>query len=391
MKLFRIFFVLCVSLSIFITFTSHASSIGEIEMHFCDTATGADTKTILLQWEARQPLPICISFKNNADTPTSISVNFVDGTITNDGSKKKACLEEWTKKVFWQYVTWIQTDKLYSIDKRSTLTLTGSLVFPDGYVGEVIGCLTYAIADQASGSWAISVFVRKANIIMVSLSGEIRRVIDFIPPSGSYYDDNLSDDPQLVIYRNPEWKYVLGFSLINSGNISESVTLHGHISNTRWWSQDIDITSKEIAPWIQSDYSDILELPRYSTQYTMTLSGQSTPVFLLPDSQYHVSNTGAMIIWLTTSFTTPWSFSRWMIDSRYVLLWWCIVAILIISILALIIIIRKRRRVTAKVVSKRKTTLSWTTTKKEPRTAMKTKTIAKKPIKKKAATKTEKK
>jgi hypothetical protein len=42
---------------------------------------------------------------NGGPTDTTISLNFVDGTITADKDQKKACEPETTKTNFGQYVT----------------------------------------------------------------------------------------------------------------------------------------------------------------------------------------------------------------------------------------------------------------------------------------------
>jgi hypothetical protein len=43
--------------------------------------------------------------ENGGPTDTTISLNFVDGTITADTDQKKACEPEVTKSNFGQYVT----------------------------------------------------------------------------------------------------------------------------------------------------------------------------------------------------------------------------------------------------------------------------------------------
>ncbi len=341
MKCLRTFFVTILAICTFSLLSAHANSIGEIEMRFCNTITGQDTKELLLTGESQQAIPLCIALYNKSTTATSISINFVDGTITNDGSKKKACLEEWTRQMFGQYVTWIQTQTPYTLAWKSYLTLTGDIVFPAGYVGEVIGCLTYAIDDQQQKTWAINVFVRKANIIIVSLSGEIHRAIDFLAAtSWSSYADNLSTNPQVMIHRDEDGHYILWFSLINNGNITESPTLQGTIENTRWRSQDLDITSKEIAAWIQSDYTHDIQLPRYGGTYTLTLSGHSLPIFLLPDSSRYVDHTGAIAIYMTTSFSAAWDIAKLDPMTLMIILW----SMVLVAIICLIIVSRKHRK-----------------------------------------------
>jgi len=47
--------------------------------------------------------------QNDGPTDTTISLNFVDGTITADGDQKKACEPESSKSNFGQYVTGYST------------------------------------------------------------------------------------------------------------------------------------------------------------------------------------------------------------------------------------------------------------------------------------------
>lgn len=358
MKKYIILTVLGVSLllSIFPD-KSHAASIGEIGMSFCNN-TGQDNKTLTLSGEASQDIPLCISFSNNAPTDASITINFVDGTITNDGSKKKACLEEWTKTFFGQYVSGIDTSHHYTIPARQSIQLTWIMDFPDRYAGDMIGCLTYALTDQQSNSWAINVFVRKANIITIALSGEIRRQIHFMAVSWSYYDSNFSPDPQILLYHDSEWKYVLSFSLFNSGNVTESVNLQGKVSNTWWRSHDLSLENKEIAPWMVSSYSIILDLPRYGGSYTLSLSGQSMPIFLLPNSSYSNIDTWNMSISRNITFSKPWNMRS--DNANFIIIGLSSGTLFIIVLCFILIRRRKKKKIwqSKKVIAKRKSTTS---------------------------------
>lgn len=177
--------------------TVFADSLWDVSVSFCNNTTWADGKSMNFVAQAGVPYEFCLEIKNTSKEKVSLSLWFVDGEITNDELRNKACSHQW--RLFDPYVNFLGKTMLLS--SWSVVQKTWMLSFPLGYSGEVHGCLVYHILDQKkmieqNGS-SFDIIVRKANFMDGYVVGEFKRNIEFVPSLVYHYIDK--EDGALVV------------------------------------------------------------------------------------------------------------------------------------------------------------------------------------------------
>lgn len=152
--------VLCFLLSVFFVYAKNETT--KTELFFWDWTN--ETLSLYITWAAPWNLyNFDVKIKNFSDVPVSINVGFVDGTITADKYKSKACLHEWYNSKIWQYLSGPSHFSIWAksfVIKRYTINLPSNYPFS----GEINACLThYPSADEDNGVFSMS--ARRANFL----------------------------------------------------------------------------------------------------------------------------------------------------------------------------------------------------------------------------------
>ncbi len=184
-------------LSLFFWFFVFADSIWDISVSFCNNTTWANGKVMNFVAQSGVPYEFCLEIVNTSKEKVSLSLWFVDGELTNDELRNKACSNQW--KLFGPYVDFLQ--KTLVLSSWLVIQKTWTISFPLGYSGEVNWCLVYHILDQKKmrqQDWSsFDVIVRKANFMDGYVVGEFKRDIEFDDFSVTYYIDK--QDKSLVV------------------------------------------------------------------------------------------------------------------------------------------------------------------------------------------------
>ena len=118
-------------------FQQASAEVQSIEINFCESLN--KTKEYIIT--AGDPTDICLEAENTSDKDINVSLDFVDGTFTNDQRKNRACLDNNQKENFGQYVTGNQ--KILLVPAKSSLRTHATLQYPKDKVGKINGCLVY--------------------------------------------------------------------------------------------------------------------------------------------------------------------------------------------------------------------------------------------------------
>ncbi|MCX6824163.1 MAG: hypothetical protein NT085_03475 [candidate division SR1 bacterium] len=145
-------------------FQEASAEVQSIEVGFCEN----DAKTKKYQINAGDIQDICLEVSNNASKDIMVSLDFVDGTFTNDQRKNRACLDSNQKEKFGQYVTGNKNSLI--IPAKSSIITHANMQYPRGIVGEINGCLVYYTKGvSGGGSVDFSILVRRAKFIDVTI------------------------------------------------------------------------------------------------------------------------------------------------------------------------------------------------------------------------------
>jgi len=117
------------------------SNIGNIWIQFCNY----DYKLIRYKFSPGKAQDICLKISNNANRDIPITIEFVDGAITSDKSKSRACKANGDNKLFGQYVSGIISPII--VPANGTITRHATLQYPPKTKGEISGCLVYYSQD----------------------------------------------------------------------------------------------------------------------------------------------------------------------------------------------------------------------------------------------------
>ena len=208
--------------------SEQTTDIRAVKARYCNDPNNPQAKRLLLETEPETPETICIDFINSASTPATIGINFVDGTLTNDSSQNKACLAEWQKQNFWQYVS--DYPDVVTIPAQSTERIQATLLYSGGYAGTSYGCLTFHALEEWANwhQWGISVQARVGSFIDVFVDGDfVIKLASTLVNADLYH--NITRNPNFIIYRVERkfskifskdfWTYKVKRNVTNQGNI----------------------------------------------------------------------------------------------------------------------------------------------------------------------------
>jgi len=293
------------------------TSIWDVSVKFCNN--NSNTKSLWMVLDAGKEWEICMEFSNFSDDDVDISYGFVDGVVTSDKYKSKACKNEWDNKIFGQYVK--QEINKITIPSMSKVRQKAYIKFPAGLTGMINGCLTYFVSNVKDtttiDSAMFDVLVRKASFIDVLVWWKLSRNL------------KLSNDWKSInsYYDSKNDKLVLELKFDNAGTVNEGVVMNWTVSNIFGYNA---IFSGNVVK-VVSDSSQVLrveidDIPWYKWPFNINLNIESNPEFdfdsaSIPDDMKE----SILISAKTSAFIIPWILIY--------ILWWLLILIILIKIL----------------------------------------------------------
>ena len=145
------------------------ADISQIEIDFCDKPWEKEIIYTLAPWSIQD---ICFKASNASDKNIEVTIEFVDGAITNDQRQNKACMQQWENKKFWQYVTGFTASLI--IPANNILFHHAKIQLPKWSTGLVNWCLVYYTKSVKAGwEYSFSVLMRKAKFIDIQIRKNI--------------------------------------------------------------------------------------------------------------------------------------------------------------------------------------------------------------------------
>jgi len=331
------FFWLFVSI-LLVSWFSMAVSIGDVDVDFChpieqsDGSIKATQNRLNLSMDANEEKEICIDFTNKSSALVSLYAWFVDGTLTNDDLKSKACKSEWKIQNFGQFVKWL--NETFLIKPGETVRKHATIEFPKWMWWQILGCLTYYLdvpkSDQ--NQWMLSLLVRKANFIDILLSWDFSVGLEFLE-----YDlaedidiEYLGTNPKVKSYFDVDWSLKFEMFLENLGTVPQELVLTGKLTNIFGYQKDVILAQRTLPG--QEGFSliwKVEKLPFYGWPFKFEVEvDYAVPadfnVELLDDSQ----------LWI-----------RYIVESSKLMVFsWFIVIIVVIIVLLIIFLIYRRKQ-----------------------------------------------
>lgn len=151
-------------------FTEKSKNIQDVEVNFCDEYGSKSISYDVFLWKKQD---ICLNIFNGSEQDVVVNLWFVDGMLTNDQWKNRACWNNDDVDSFWQYITWYQPS--ISLKKDETKTQHVNLRLPDDLTlawSAIEWCLVYSLSSNTvdgSGSVGFDIVVRKAKFINLNI------------------------------------------------------------------------------------------------------------------------------------------------------------------------------------------------------------------------------
>lgn len=313
-KIITIFIFVKIALTLKILFIGivWAQNIWDIQARFCELNPNNNEMNVVTQ--ADTETEVCVIFQNKSDIDTILNIDFVDGSITPDGTR--SCFSpEKPKTNFGQYL--LNRENKLELPANSELKQEYKIKFPVWFSWVSHGCLAYNIQNTNIWWWNINMVFRKVHSIDI-LVWWIQVKSKIKPTKISISWDQASN--RLI------------FDIENNWNVDQLVQISGTISNLFGYKQEFNIPEFVItAQEKQSISSNILNLPDYKWLFSIKLD-----VFHQPKFNFHINNSN-----LNNEYTNPWIISI----SKTLMIWnrFYVVSLSVIMLLITIIIFKKRK------------------------------------------------
>ena len=151
-------------------FNEAGADISQIDIDFCGKI-GQKAITYTLPKEGKQD--ICIEAGNIADRDIEITIWFVDGVLTNDEQKNRACMQQGEDKKFWQYVTWYTAS--FIVPAKGSVKQYANFQLAKDHTGSLLWCLVYYTKEVPA--WVgegprFAILMRKAKFIDIDITSQ---------------------------------------------------------------------------------------------------------------------------------------------------------------------------------------------------------------------------
>lgn len=147
-------------------FAEESKNIQNVEVNFCDNNNNKQINYDIYAWKQQD---ICYNIFNGSDKDVTVNIWFVDGFLTNDQWKNRACGNPENITNFGQYVTGYQTQ--IKLKSGSVKKVNAELRYPKEMTlsGNTIEwCLVYNLSADTTGKqtavW-FDILVRRAKFI----------------------------------------------------------------------------------------------------------------------------------------------------------------------------------------------------------------------------------
>lgn len=304
--------------------SAQETDLWDILIRFCnDESVEGWTKELIMNAEAWKDQEICILITNAWPTDANVSINFVDGTVTNDEDRKKACEPEWSKSQFWQYVS-IDSNE-FTVEAKWLIKTTAKVNFPAWYAWMSYGCVTTMLNnwDQADIWWLFQIQARRWNFVDVIVTWDIKLWLQIVSQQNDWIKNNIWSNPKINVYKDTStWLYRGQITLINSWNVPQDVTI-GLSTNDiigKWITTKNQ--QKRILPWQKINFAFDLDgiVDWYKWPISVTANIEHTPVFEFQSDKITDKDRQTIIVSESTDFLEiPW-----------ILVWWLILLLLIL-------------------------------------------------------------
>lgn len=290
------------------------TTVWDVSLRFCNNDTETKNLSLVLEWGKEEE--ICMDFVNTSNADVTIKYGFVDWTVAQWETPKKACMDEWVKDEFGQYVS--QDTDTITILAWESVRQKAKIKYPSWFSGMVNGCLTYYVADAqqsiADDDSMFSILVRRATFVDVLVWWELSRNIKLAEKNSvsSHFDKDTEN-------------FVIDVNLSNLWNVDENVSISWLVSNSFGYEKVIQLWDVKVASDSEQTIQiEIDDLPRYKLSYHADLTLTSMPEIPFDTSSLSEDITGPVTINVAVDL---FQFPRMIL--LYVI-WWLVVILLIV-------------------------------------------------------------
>jgi len=141
------------------------ADLSQVDVVFCDRP---GEKSIAYTVSPYWVQDICLKANNASSGDIEVTIEFVDGAVTNDQRKNKACMQQWENTKFGKYVTGFLST--FTLPANSFVYKHAQIKLPRSSTGIVNWCLVYYTKGvEMGGKMNFTVLMRKAKFIDIQI------------------------------------------------------------------------------------------------------------------------------------------------------------------------------------------------------------------------------
>jgi len=244
--------------------TGQEFSIWKFDWKFCNGWILSNDLAIIT--DSAKNNEICVSLTNKYGTEIMVNMWFVDGELTNDQFRLKACKNEWKIQNFAQYIVWEQWSFL--IPWSGVITKTYNIVFPAWFSWVVHGCLVYYLSNSTQTLGGLRILTRKTNFIDAIVWWVFQRSVKFLPFQWEFPPSKIK-----VYKKNNE--IFIQAHLINTWDVDEDLILSWILLNKLWYHKSFLFSKTLRSNWDIIISWSLWKLPFYKWFYKIQLKWEA--------------------------------------------------------------------------------------------------------------------
>lgn len=250
-------------LSIWSLVNAQSSSLGMIEVKFCNNAqNNSELDLVAKAWDKTS---LCVEFSNTSDIPIALNVEFLDSAVTADGIRDRACNASDREKLwFGNFV--LPYDWSVRIPPKKSIQKEYTITYPIGFSGLSHWCFAYYVAwwDVNDGGM-FSIRVRSVKYIDV-----------FVSDTQAVEAIHITQAPSLTQVGD---EYIIQVGVENQGNVEEKLQITSVLSNIVGYQKEFvfDLVLAPATGTLLTTPSFVF--PIYGGPYTFKTTVTHTPQF----------------------------------------------------------------------------------------------------------------
>lgn len=228
--------------------TYAAVDLGSVDLDFCDGSNrlaqyvntwNVSTGNIYIDGSGNTFVDICMMFTNLSNEAVELDLGIVDGEFAYGAQAVQAC-KTTANGIFgkgitfsWANGSWAQA-AVVSVGPKQKVEKHALFAIPQGFAGNVHGCITYSLSQKKKWAGTINIVDRKANLVDFIIPWKLQSKFGVVPIETvigsdtvftSYGKEVVKEEEIKIMHNSADEKMTVFMGLENTGYVDEEYTV----------------------------------------------------------------------------------------------------------------------------------------------------------------------